>query len=169
MYSTYQKFITLLFLDLSCSLVWIVLAFADLDSLSLSLNAAAIAVSLLWALLGWAAAVREQLSLMHTFWVLSLIWPVYVGYQAYQIAVDPLNWNTKGFNLGGAGASSIAVRAALLYFSRCVAANFGEGLKAKVFDKQWSSVVNYGGSAEALYVVSKNISTGCMANSRKGS
>ena len=62
-YSTYQKYVTLLLLDLSVSMAWIVLAFADLTDLSLALNGSAILVSLVWAIIGWMA-VRKCVALV---------------------------------------------------------------------------------------------------------
>ena len=88
--------------------------------------------------------IREQISVMYAFWSLSVLWPAYVAYQAYQLLQDDNNWGSKGFNFAAAGLSTVVVRVLLLYVSRTVAANFGQGLKEKVFGKQWARVVNYG-------------------------
>jgi hypothetical protein len=39
----------------------------------------------------------------------------------------------------------------LLFYSYRVFNNFGQGLKAKLFDKQWAMVANYN-STDSLYV-----------------
>jgi hypothetical protein len=88
---------------------------------------------------------------MHLFWVTSIAWPAYVGYQAYNIVEADSSWTSKGLNLGAAGLSTIVTRALLLYVSTHVAANFGNGLRDKVFGKRFSSIVSYGSMDATLY------------------
>ena len=162
MYGTYQKYTTLILLDLSFSLAWvrcahvkqtvhprlthlrfqIVLGFADFDTLALSLNASAIFVSILWASIGWIGAIREQKSLMYCFWFSAILWPAFVGYQAFLLVTGDGGISSKSFNLAACGLSTILTRLLLLWVSSSVAGNFGQGLREKVFAKQWAQVAN---------------------------
>ena len=90
--------------------------------------------------------VREQSSLMKAFWLLSVILPSYVGYESWSLLTLTMTDSadhTLTFNIVITGISFVCMRLLLLYHSYRVHANFGPGLKTKLFDKQWAAVANY--------------------------
>eukprot|EP00455_Lapot_gusevi_P031502 TRINITY_DN3418_c0_g2_i1.p1 TRINITY_DN3418_c0_g2~~TRINITY_DN3418_c0_g2_i1.p1 ORF type:complete len:338 (+),score=87.04 TRINITY_DN3418_c0_g2_i1:117-1016(+) len=140
MYITYQQMLTLLRVDFAFCAVWVILAFRIVSPLQLSFNFSAIFATVTWALLGWMASVRESNVLMKMFWVLSVVWPVFLGYQCYTLWTHQTSRSAREFNVFAAGGASVIARILILVWSHFVASNFGRGLKQKVFDKK----ANYG-------------------------
>ena len=138
-WETYQKMVTFMMLDFAAAMIWITISFENLKELDFIFTVIAIGVSILLALLGWMAVVRESYLLLRIYWLGALAYPVYLVYEMYslvslQSSADSLSWAI--FNIAASGGFSFLMRIVCVFWTYLAFLNFDLGLKERVFEKR---------------------------------
>ena len=138
MFNTYQIMITFMFLDFASAMLWITVSFENFNDFDLVLSCVAIGFTSFLSIICWYASKTENLTLMRLFWIFSLFFPAYLGYELDGLLkghTDGSDFSMDIFNIAVAGTSAFVIHIVYFCWSWYVSSNFGKGLKEHIFNR----------------------------------